>query len=56
MEIIEKDLNDMKKGKFKDSDILIAKEYFETAIEETEESLKPCPVHNMATKVYIFSN
>lgn len=38
MEIIEKDLNDMKKGKFKDSDILIAKEYFETAIEETEES------------------
>ena len=38
MEIIEKDLNDMKKGKFKESDILIAKEYFETAIEETEES------------------
>ena len=38
MEIIEKDLNDMKKGKFEDSDIAIAKEYFETAIEETEES------------------
>ena len=28
----------MKKGKFKESDINIAKEYFETAIEETEES------------------
>lgn len=38
IEIIEKDLNDMKKGKFKDSDINIAKEYFETALEETEES------------------
>lgn len=38
VEIIEKDLADMKKGKFKDSDINIAKEYFETAIEETEES------------------
>lgn len=38
VEIIEKDLADMKKGKFKESDINIAKEYFETAIEETEES------------------
>lgn len=38
LEIINKDLSDMKKGKFKESDINIAKEYFETAIEETEES------------------
>ena len=38
IEIIEKDLNDMKKGKFNESDINIAKEYYETAIEATEES------------------
>ena len=37
-EIIEKDLNDMKKGKFNESDINTAKEYYETAIEATEES------------------
>lgn len=38
IEIIEKDLNDMKKGKFNESDINTAKEYYETAIEATEES------------------
>lgn len=36
--LIEKDLNDMRKGKFSENDIKIAKEYFETAIEEMEES------------------
>ena len=38
MEIIEKDLKDMQKGKFKDSDISVAKELFNTAIDETLES------------------
>ena len=38
IEIIEKDLNDMKKGKFNENDINTAKEYYETAIEATEES------------------
>ena len=38
MEIIDKDLLDMKKGKFSEADINIAKEYFETAVEETLES------------------
>ena len=38
IEIIEKELNDMKKGKFNESDINTAKEYYETAIEATEES------------------
>lgn len=38
MEIIEKDLKDMQKGKFKESDISVAKELFNTAIDETMES------------------
>ena len=38
MEIIEKDLKDMQKGKFKESDISVAKELFNTAIDETLES------------------
>ncbi len=38
MQIIEKDLKDMQKGKFTDSDIAAAKELFSTAIDETLES------------------
>ena len=38
MEIIEKDLKDMQKGKFKENDISVAKELFNTAIDETMES------------------
>ncbi len=40
VDLIEKSLNDMRKGKFSDNDIKIAKEYYETALEELEESEK----------------
>ena len=38
VKLIEKDLSDMKNGKFNDSDISVAREYFLTALEEVLES------------------
>lgn len=38
IELITKELNNMKKGKFTDKDILIAKEFYNTAQEEIEEN------------------
>ena len=38
VKLIEKDLEDMRKGKFSDADISVAKEYFYTALEELQES------------------
>ena len=38
IDLIDKDLMDMRKGKFTDKDIEVAKEYFNTALEEMEES------------------
>ena len=38
VDLIDKNLMDMRKGKFSDTDIKIAKEYYETAMEEVEES------------------
>lgn len=38
LELVTNLLKDMKKGKFKDKDLLIAKEYYNTACEEVEES------------------
>lgn len=38
VELIEKNINDMKKGKFTDKEIDVAKEYFSTALDELEES------------------
>lgn len=36
-ELIEKNILDMKKGKFKEKDIEVAKQYFETSFDESEE-------------------
>ena len=38
VKLIEKDLEDMRKGKFSEADISVAKEYFYTALEELQES------------------
>lgn len=38
VDLIEKCLSDMKKGRFSDEDILTAKEYYNTALEEVEDS------------------
>ena len=38
LELIDKNLQDMRKGEFSDEDIQVAKEYFCTALDEVEDS------------------